>query len=207
MSGIILTTIPVSHTALAFDIEVQLPKDFLSMKKLNKGMPKVLREIAKDIKSFWDSEVGRKLKTARVKYRDGAKVTVVDDRTILISMEAFGGALEKGKKFDMKPGFLNSPKVKVKGQHKLPPFVARTLPKAPISIPTMTKFLIIPMRWSQGGTKFRTVSDKSPVDSWIWKRKDPNRAINISDTVVKEAEERIIPKHMKEYIEQIWRSS
>lgn len=199
-----ISTFPVTQAVTGFDIKVHIPRGLLDMKKFNKALPKTLKNIAKDAKQFWESEAGRKLKTSRVKYRDGVQVTVVDARTILIGLSKFGGALERGKPFDMKPGFMNSGKIKIKGHQKLPKFVSMMLAKAPISVPTMKRYLIIPMRWSQGGTKFRTVSDKSPIDTWMWKRKDDNKDLELSASVIKELQDTIIPKHLNALIEEVW---
>jgi len=207
MTHVNISTFPVNHQVTGLDIEVHLPKGLLDMKAFEKKLPRTLKNIAKDAKQFWESEAGRKLKTARVKYREGVKVIALDNRTILIELDAFGATLEKSKGFDMKPGFMSSPNVKIKGHQKLPKFVSQMLPKAPINVKTMTRYLIIPMRYSQGGTKFRTVSDKSPKNTWIWKRKDETRDLELSNEVVKELQQRIIPEHIKALIEEVWRTS
>lgn len=207
--------IPMNGQLAAFHIDIKVPKDVLNIKKLEKEIPRVMKQIAKDAKSFWDSEAAKRLKTSRVKYKESTNIEVLGDNTVMIVMEPFAGIIENAggpkRGFDMKPGFLNSTKATRK--FRIPRAFAATLPNrhAPIHAKIATKFIIIPLRWSVGGTRFRTVSDKSPAESWIWKPKKNSRlgpdGVKIREDVIREMSDNIIPNRMREMIEKVWGAS
>ncbi|NJL53726.1 hypothetical protein HC928_00375 [bacterium] len=101
-----------------------------------------------------------------------------------------------GKSFDMKPGFLANAQTSMKSpKRKIPRALAASMGQGIGA----TRFRIIPLNVNRyinmnKPKVFRTVTDKSPPSSWI----HPGlKGVRIMDTVVKELETKIIPKHMK----------
>lgn len=170
-------------------------------KKITKKLPGVIRRIALESKSFWKSEAGRRLRSSRNVYVKNINFKVVDELSFYMTLDnPLAVAVEKGgAKFDLKPGFMV--KAKPINKFKIPRAVAATLPPSKGSL----RFRIIPLNVNrlinmQKPKVFRTVTDKSPVKSWVHKGWS---GANIVPAVITEMNTVIIPKHVKKFLSEI----
>jgi hypothetical protein len=184
-------------------IDVTFPEALLDYdKKLKKKLPGTMRRIAMEGKSFWKSEAGRKLKSARKPYQDGIDYKVVDELSFYLTLTGFLAVSvdQGGSGFDMKPGFMRSALPWPPKRRRFPRALAETFaPKA------ITRYRIIPLNVNhyvnmQKPKVFRTVHDQSPAASWVhpgWK------GMKISESVMKELDTKIIPKHMTKLLGEL----
>lgn len=185
-------------------VQLIVPKDFLSIKKYEKGLPKLTREIAEEMEDLWKSEAGKRLNTSRQKYIDSIDVKFTAARNAVLTLSGAGMRIETGKPFDMRPGFLKSPKIKQGGKRKLPNDKAlidkiRSKPANP-----SIQWMIIPLKIN-GGTMFRTFTSEHGPDMWQWNTRSdrPGKApARILPDVIEYSSEVIIPTKVAEHIER-----
>jgi hypothetical protein len=167
---------------------------------LGKELDKVAGAIAKEGKSFWKSEAGRKLKSSRTPYIDGLDVKVNQKSATILLSGFIPYMVEVGvPQFDMKPGFLA--KAKPIGKRKIPRDKAASI--TPTKTPA-TMYRIIPLnvnrQVNRKPTLFRTVTDKSPPGSWNF---PGMKGKNLREEVINELNDVIIPKHMKKLLDSL----
>lgn len=194
-------------------IDVKIPDDMLEniAKEFVAGLPKVLNQIGTLGQSYWEQLASQRLKTSRRDYMQALSYKVTGN-SVEIVLGGTGSsnpntsiiAIELGgPRFDMKPGFLNSPKAK-SGKRKMPKAVADAIPK--IKAKGLSKYMIVPIMpqeqtvASVANVRFRTVSTNSPPESWWhpgWK------GVNIAADVIEELNNRIIPEALAPLLEKI----
>lgn len=176
----------------AVDIQVHLPAGVFSVAKFTRRLPATCRKIGREGLRYWKREASQRLNTSREAYLAGLSIDFFDDATFILGLEGFIPMMIEGgvDRFDMKPGFLNSPKAK-HGPPKLPRAVAASLPDKPKGV---RKHMVVPFT-NNSPIEFRTVTDKSPPDSWIWKRR--KMGLKIAPDVWDELQTHIIPKHVR----------
>lgn len=209
--------IPPSYGGVLGDmnvkIDIKIPDHMLEniSKEFINGLPKVLNQIGMLGQQYWEQLASQKLKTSRRDYMqalsykvEGTSVQIVlggsntgKPNTSIISIELGGPS------YDMKPGFLNSPKAKT-GKRKIPKAIADSLPK--IKAKGLSKYMIVPILSNEqtvasaSNVKFRTVSTNSAPETWWhpgWK------GVNLSHDVIEELNNRIIPEAMKPLLESL----
>lgn len=188
----------ISGVVISVDVS---PSILNYTKNLKRKLPGTIRRIAMEGKSFWKSEAGRKLKSSRRVYQNSIKMDIISDTSFTLQLEGFlACSIDDGNsKFDMKPGFLSN--AKLFGKRKYPRAIAANL----LNKSAITMYRIIPLNVNRYITMqkpkvFRTVHNLSPASSWWhpgWK------GIKISNSVVQELQNKIIPKHLKELLNSI----
>lgn len=193
-------------------VEIKIPPDLLDhiSEKFMAGLPRALNQIGLLGHAYWQQQAAEKLTSARRDYVRALSYTVVGNSVHLTlggsgmtgKKNTFALAVELGgPKFDMKPGFLNSPKART-GSRKFPRELRDKLKRnmAPV------KYMIIPIVQDKSvvasGTnvKFRTVTSNSPSSAWWhkgWK------GVKLADDVARELNERIVPEALGPLLESI----
>lgn len=212
-----MTLIPPSYggdlQSFSVQVTVEVPPKFLESiaEEFIAGLPRVMNQIGLLGHSYWQQQASAKLHSSSRDYIRALSYQVVGNTVEL----TLGGANMKGAKntfvlavelggpkFDMKPGFLNSPKART-GPRKFPRELREKLKRGPGG---PMKYLIVPIVKdrsvvaSAANVKFRTVHSASPPSSWWhpgWK------GVKISDDVSRELNERIIPEAFKPLLESI----
>ncbi len=187
-------------------IDIKMPPDMLERiaLKYEEQIPKVLNQIGLLGHTYWTQLAAKKLSTSRRDYTKALSYRMIGGSGVQLTLGGSGtGTLNTtmiaielgGPKFDMKPGFLNSPKAKT-GKRKFPKAVADAF----VDRKGPSKYMIVPLVQrdgtvaSAGNVKFRTVSTHSPDSgkgSWWhpgWK------GVNLREEVLRELNERIIPE-------------
>lgn len=199
-----MTAMPLPATAMSVGIYIELPDELIDLpKNLERKLPKTMRRIALEGKSFWKSEAGRKLKSSRMEYQKSIDMQIVDNTSCYLVLQGFlAVSVEHGRKgFDMKPGFLAKAKP-ISGKRKFPRAVADTLQKTSGGA---TRYRVIPLNVNryinmQKPKVFRTVTDKSPAGSWL----HPGfQGVNLVETVIEELNTNIIPKNVHDLLGEL----
>lgn len=196
---------------LDVQIKVELPPKLLESvsEEFIAGLPRVLNQIGLLGHTYWVQLAGQRLKSSRRDYIRALSYVVVGNSVQL----TLGGSGMTGKpntfvlavelggpKFDMKPGFLNSPKAKTGGPRKFPAFLRDKLKRHPHPV----RYMIVPIVKdksvvaSGSNVKFRTVhSNQSPSLWWHpgWK------GVQLSQDVIRELNDVIIPEAFKPLVE------
>lgn len=171
-----------------FEVNIQVDDlvnlELFPTKKLQAKLQSTLNRVGRDGKNFWKSEAGRRLKSSREAYQ--AAIEWGADMQVGVTLGLTGGsksenflanAVEFGyPAFDMKPGLLKS----------------KALVRVPLNVDRRVVF--------SNPKVFRTITNKSPVDSWIhpgW------QGMNIVDDVVDELNDNIIPQRIGELMEKL----
>lgn len=185
------------------DIEINIPTDLLSVKNFESKLEETIIEAALEARNFWETAAGQRLTTSRERYIDAISMTQEGPGQVTLSLsDSFAQKVEKGSSgFDMKPGFLRSPKLKT-GPKKMPAAVAKTVIStgAPAS-----KWMIIPLNTNRDapmGTPgaFRTFTDQQ-VSGWI----HPGfKGVNIREDVVAELRDNILPQRIEKLIDELY---
>lgn len=186
-------------------VKVTVPEDLIDLltTRVQRKLPGAVRRIAFEAKSFWKSEAGRRLKSARREYQDAIEVEIKAGEasaSLLLTGSMLAYMVETGSPgFDMKPGLLKNAKPVDHLKKRYPRAKADTF--APKSI---TRYRVIPLNVNRyvnmtKPTVFRTVHDQSPPSSWM----HPGfKGAKLADEVVRELDTRIIPKHMGKLISE-----
>lgn len=178
-------------------MQIVVPANFLSTKKLKKNFPQAMRNIKDDALKFWETEAGQTLNSSRERYLKGITAKQTGAGNIVLTLNgAFPVMIEHGaKSFDMKVGFSKSNKLKP-GPIKIPASKRTEFSKdkKPISY----QWMIIPIEDDSGVTKFRTFTTAQPANMWL----HPGLAdgANLIPKVKQELKEEIIPRRMAELI-------
>jgi hypothetical protein len=194
-------------------IDIKIPDHLIEnmSKEFVDGLPKVLAQIGMLGQTYWEQLASQRLKTSRRDYMQALSYRVTGNSVEIVLGGAGSGnpntsiiAIELGgPSYDMKPGFLNSPKAKT-GKKKIPKAIADSLPK--IKAKGLSKYMIVPIMpqeqtvASAANVKFRTVSTSSPAESWWhpgWK------GVNLSKDVLEELNTRIIPEALRPLLEKL----
>lgn len=198
----------VGDLNLNIEIKVEFDKNFMNDKgkAVDKNLSKALKRVANRAYLYWESEAGKRLKSARRDYQKALSFGIISDKEVHILLSGAGLVGKKntyvlavemgGKAFDMKPGFLASPHTNKK---KIPRAVADILSKWKWARP-QNKWLVIPLNVDRqvvfsSPRVFRTVHDNLPSEAY----KHPGwKGVRIADSVVKEILENILPSELED---------
>lgn len=188
-------------------VEINIPANLLNHKDFEAELESTIFDIALEARSFWETEAGQRLTTSRERYIAAIGMEQAGGNEVSLTLkDSFAQSVEKGTpRFDMKPGFLKSPKIK-DGPVKLPRAVAASLQKT--GRPAATKWMIIPLNLHRQvpmgyPAAFRTFTDKQP-NMWIHKG---FKGVHIADDVVDALNDEIIPKHIDKLIDRLYGGS
>src|SRR5690606_35184537 len=95
-----MTAMPLPATAMSVGIYIELPDELIDLpKNLKRKLPKTMRRIALEGKSFWKSEAGRKLKSSRMEYQKSIDMQIVDNTSCYLVLQGFlAVSVEHGRK-------------------------------------------------------------------------------------------------------------
>lgn len=170
-------------------INIRPPTNFRGLEDVDQVMMDSIIDMAIEAKSVWETEAGQRLSTSRDRYIKALRVDTDYVGVAYVELDpedSFIKMIENGvAPWDMKPGFLFSPKARMS--------VMGTL------------YNIIPMGPDHSGPlRFRTVSTTSPPKSWYYANKTNGlKGVHIRDEVVEQLRSDIIPRHFKAAIAKV----
>ena len=156
--------------------------------EFDRKLPGKMYKIARQAKSFWRSEAGRRLKTSREAYQRSLHMEKTEyGYSVQVGVNGsksenwLAKSVEEGNEgYDMKPGFMaNAPKS-----------------------PTGAALVVVneKRRINKKGSVIRSVGASSKSGSWMYPKTE---GIHLKEEVVKHIEEELAPKYIDELLKEI----
>ena len=166
-------------------LNVKVPKEFKQFEAINTKIKEGIEEMVLEAGTLWETEAGQALNTARERYIKAIQVHSEANGAYveLDPTDKFVNKIEKGSRaYDLKPGFLNSPKAKINKEGVR----FRNIELCPIH--------------KKSPHKYAYLSDKTHKDDW-W---HPGfKGLHIKSVVYRALKNDIIPRHVDRIVNEI----
>lgn len=182
--------VKVVRSNVSADVQIIVPKNFLSTDRMKKNLPRVMNEVKNDTYDFWVTLASQKLNKRRDIYVNNLFVKSTEAKNLVFELKPPATGIEQGYFKDMKPSYAASAKLKDKRKIKIPRDKRMELGKGP---PAPT--LIIPIDPSRG--IFRTFS-LNQMNSNMWET--TYKGVHIIPEVRKQIKNVIIPKRFAKFM-------